>query len=204
MPFKLIIEDDRVAAWSAINNTFTMQEQVDPRRLYDRVRHGMLIQVGSFQRWPDKFLMDRLKSIECKPGKAGVKLGKVEIVDPGLTWWINIKQGAGDPMTYEDLKKLRILPEQPQPTLHMFFAPYPGGITIWPAKGLTVRMEIKKLRKMTQQNFSCTFSLTGAVTVELWKNGVKAQDRKDVKEIRITSEDSKPEPGQNYNPPEYP
>lgn len=204
-PFRVVILDDRQAVWMPINNSFAKSLlHGDPRT---RIEHGILIQIGKSIRWPDEFKMDKVGSVALA-GTGGVveTIGKAELENPDSTWWINVSQESNRPaapMKPENLADLRVSPPR---SLHKYFIPYPGGITLWPEQQLNISMRLTE-NDSEGRHVEYTFGFTGEIpTVDVYRNGEKDRRRSGghYNEIRITLNELKPPPGQTWNPPQYP
>jgi len=208
--FKLIIEDDRQAVWMPINNTFSKS----PSGPWDvPIQHGFLIQLGKSRRWPDTDTkMDELLEVafisggnEAHPVRT---IDKLQLEDPEAVWWVDIRQSKQPAMKPSNVEALGLSPPR---SLHKFFIPYPGGITIWPDKSLEIGMAERVPNKgrgetaVEKNHVTYTFELGGSCIVTLCEVN-KRQDPQEVNcdEIRIKTSTRKPTPGQTANPPQYP
>lgn len=204
--FRLVIEDDRQAAWMAINNTFTMPKNANPQS----ADHGFLIQLGKSKRLADNLEMDEIEAVKLLGPNGAIlhEITSAELQDPSRTYWIDVRQKKR-PMKVENLAALKIdrqAVDVENRSLHKFFHPYPGGITLWPTDGLTIRQE----KGVKEHHVGYQFELAQPVTVEIFetqtakKKLVSASSpAKLVIEAKAMGA-MRPPPGETENPPQYP
>ena len=127
---QLVIGDEDVAAWMAINNAFSRvgNEDWDPAEKY---WNGVLIQLGDYEsialpREP----MEVFHSIIFEEeGTTVLTLTREDFLDHLL--WVNIvardeDDDRDDPMTEQDLDRLKL---DPPSRLHRYLHPIWGGVT---------------------------------------------------------------------------
>jgi hypothetical protein len=99
-------------------------------------------------------------------------------------------------MLYPDFEKVR------PKSLHNFFHPFKGGITLWDDDGYNVSSDVgvetdREGNEYRKSEF--TFQLTSPATVSIYKNGVKEELPKEISRIQITG--SVAHPGGTHNSP---
>jgi len=157
--FELVLESENVGAWMAINNAFTFQWGDKPTAAGNRSLgngdsywNGILVQLGRFWRISDGNLMNGFERIEFHHNQELKGFLKKEDFARGVVW-INIvchqSNGREDPVRPHDFRervklgevKASMIMDRAKP-LHNYLQPFPGGITLWPETGYTIRATV--------------------------------------------------------------
>lgn len=199
-PFRLVLEDDRQAAWMAINDTF---KKAMGRDNPYQAEHGFLVQLGTAQAWAGPKKMVEVGGLAVMDEKGGelYRVSGEDLADAAQIWWVNVWRGP-NPMSFGDLIKLRVVAPDLRP-LHKFHTPYQGGITIWPGGSLRIIMETAK----KAAHVKYTFELDTPVTVEIHERGVTKFSSSGVYSVVVEAMPEgghRPPPGETENPPQYP
>ncbi len=141
---KIVLEDENLAAWMVINNTFTWKkdQHYDPAENYWT---GVLFQLGTYTNVSTGDHLPPFGSIKFL--KDGIEVGLFTTNDfrRGDPMWVNIVVGApgskkNPPMKQAHLKALRVSKNPAPGTLDYYFKPFPGGITFWSETGFKMKM----------------------------------------------------------------
>jgi len=202
-PFSLIIKDECLSAWMAINNTFTARKHKRWPRA-ERYWDGVFFQLGKYKRLTDRKYMDILGSVTLLEGSKAVwVLPAAEL--KGNSIWINIVanrvgSGVDSPMETADLPRLRHF----RRSLHYYFKPYKSCITFWQNRddGYSLVAEQKGAGGYhNRYTFNCP--ITDDFRVEVMVNGQGPQILKQVTKI-VVSVKGGGNHGDYINPPQRP
>jgi len=140
MPEKLnvVIEEECIAAWKPIRNTFRKKAQGPDWKQRKDYWTGIMIQVGSFRLIPphkDNYDRGILKAVRLQKEKADI------LVIPRLMWknypiWVNVVTGNTDNGHEQDRLNPPVSADEqaqlfPDATMHPRFDHLKGGITVW-------------------------------------------------------------------------
>jgi len=201
--FRLIIKQENIAAWAAINNTFAHPEETG--NYGNWYWTGVLFQLGTFTHQGD-IRYESNKQIEVD--------GTLMLDSAGLEdkrTWVDIRPvGSPDgdpPMALKDF--YRAFPSEERPwSLHHYLDPYPGGIIVWDVNGFTLSVE-KGSGAAGDEAYhrKYTFTFPGEYRYRIHQEGtwiVGDETNFDgVKEVTLSAKKISP-PGQNMNPPQKP
>lgn len=206
--FRLVLEDENLAAWMVINNTFTWTPP-KPGETYNPATDywtGVLFQLGTYEDFATKEQMAPFGSIKfLKEGKEVDLLTNEDFAEGG-PMWVNVvvrapKSDKKSPMKVSHLRALRVS-KMPRPgKLDFYFDPYAGGITFWSERGFTLKMEGNPKRP-THYQFVFDSLEGDSVAVEAYK-GEKHRKLQPFDEIQVLDTPGLPEGGHS-SPPQDP
>ena len=207
----VVIDDGDTAAFMVINNTFRIignewPEGVEPWT-------GVLIQIGDYipseKPRHEKHATPVFGAIQFFDGDEHVKTITREQFEEDM-YWINIvakveDDPLGDPMEPHDLGLLKL---DPPASLHQYFQPLWGGITIWQDRGARGRRGgytmIADTNRQGHARYSFKMPRTDAFEIKIYRNGMldESDDVSRVDSIRVV-EESTVNHGGHHNPPQY-
>lgn len=217
--FRIVIQDMDLAAWMTITNTFTWDGQQGTWDPSKNLWNGVLIQLGKYRNMvgAPEDILGEVWLIKDDPGNPVLRLTKNDFAQD--TIWINVVAKRGDggrvdpPMKWDHLDELRVTPraDGAVPSLHHYFTPYRGGITLWHDKGNGFDLCARQTAHGGEHD-NFTFRLTGAdgyITISRGQPGQPPSQTteyaipSDVQEIRIVDSSIITHLGQT-NPPQEP
>jgi hypothetical protein len=201
--FSLIIKDECLSAWMAINNTFTATRSKQWPRA-KRYWDGVFFQLGKYKRRADGKFMDILDAVTLYEGSTTIEaFSGADLRDN--TIWINIvadrkRSLLADPMVKSHLRRL----VRTGRTLHNYFKPYRSCITFWQDRENGYRLVAEqKAAGGLHNKYTFTCPITDDFRVEVMVNGRGPQILKQVTKI-VVSVKGGGDHGDFMNPPQRP
>jgi hypothetical protein len=220
---RVIIEDECLAAWMTINNTFTAKGQSHwdaQTQLWD----GVMIQLGQYVLVPQHQGNKPVCELHSVQFKASDNIVREILADEfqKRAIWINVVAGQApdllDPMLPQHLESIFPDPVPAGEKLHVSLKPTRGGITIWQLRGRAKGFDLaaRQVSNMFLHNrFTFEFDIGLKSRVEI--HGLEEESRKrqtadqrrpilheGIDEIVIKPEVVSPGHGDGRNPPQRP